>query len=188
MTSHVFFRDVNNPPPGGLYFYETHGERVTARTFIEIEPRVRKLMEKYHIGGLPEEEVARYMCSRIRDPGRYCAGPEVPKANVRPHEAIDEALKYCSRQVVPFDVIERRMQVCHTCPKHSRDWCPTCSGHVSKMLDAFGGRRTRMPVDSASGVCQCARAYEMAIASVEYAADEPVWDGAPDTCWRKNDV
>ena len=196
---HMFFKNINNPPPGGMYFYETHGHRIAAKTFLQIELTVRHLMEKYGINGLPEEEVARYMSTRIPNPGAYIVGMEagagaggksvpVSTPHVTARDAIANTLPYCSRQVVPFDVIERRMQKCASCPKHARDWCPTCSGHVSRMMSAFGGRRTKLPVDSVSGVCQCAKAYEMAIASVEYAPDEKIWDGAPDTCWRKQDV
>ena len=185
---HVFFHNVNNPPPGGLYFYETHGERVVARTFIEIEPKVRALMEKYGIKGLPEVEVAKYMCPRIPNPGAYCRGSNVTAAHIRPHAAIVNSLPYCKRQPVAFDIIERRLQICHDCPQHARDWCPTCSGHVSRILHEFNGKRTSLPQDKLSGVCQCAKAYEMAIASVEYGDDEKIWEGAPDTCWRKKDV
>ena len=184
----TFFIDVNNVPPGGLYFYETHGERVAARTFIEVEPKVRRLMEKYGIGGMPEMEIAKYMCPRIPNSGMYCRGPSVEPAHVRAFDAIGHSLPYCTRQVVSFDVVERRLQVCHSCPKHARDWCPTCSGHVARIMDAFGNRRPALPADSVSGVCQCAKAYEMAIASVEYEGDEKIWDGAPDTCWRNKDV
>lgn len=188
MVGKVFFIDVNNVPPGGLYFYETHGEKVTARTFLEIAPKVRALMEKYHIGGLAETEVAAYMCPRIPNPGAYCRGEMVPEAHVRPHVAIKESLVYCKRRVVDFDVISRRMRVCSTCPCHKREWCPTCSGHVSAMMTAFGGRRPAVPEDTLSGVCQCAKAYEIAIASVEYGKDDKVWEGVPDSCWRNRDV
>lgn len=186
--ANVFFKDVNNVPPGGMYFYETHGERVTGRTFLEIKPKVMALMEKYGIPGLAEQAVAEYMCPLIPNAGAYCRGDNVKAEHVRPHDALNNSLPYCDRQVVPFDRIERRMQICVTCPKHARDWCPTCSGHVSTMRKAFGKRRTELPEDRLSGVCQCAKAYEIAIASVEYPTDEKIWDGAPDTCWRKTDV
>lgn len=184
----VYFRDVNFLPPGGLFFYETHGERVVGRTFLEIAPKVRALMAKHGIPGLAESELAAYMCPRMPDPGRYCRGARVPLAHVVPHVAIANSLPYCSRRVVAFDEIERRMRVCSACPKHRRDWCPTCSGHVSRMMSAFGGRRRKVPEDTLAGVCQCAKAYEMAIASVEYGEGDKVWDGVPDTCWRKTGV
>lgn len=184
----IYFKDVNNPPPGGMYFFELNGDKVSARTFVEIAPAVRRIMAKHGMKGSAESAVAAYMCPRIPDPGRYCTGPTVPVAHVRPHEAIEQSLTYIKRRVVAFDTIERRMQMCHTCPKHSRDWCPTCTGHVAQIIRQFGSRRAELPIDTASGVCQCAKAYEMAIASVEYGDDEKIWDGAPDTCWRHNDV
>lgn len=184
----VYFKDVNMVPPGGLFFYETHGERVVGRTFLEIAPKVRALMAKYGIRGLAESEVAAYMCPRIQDPGRYCRGPAAPAAHVPAPAAIANSLPYCSRRVVAFDEIERRMRVCQKCPKHARDWCPTCSGHVSRMMAAFGGRRPKLPEDSTSGVCQCAKAYEIAIASAEYEKGEKAWEGVPETCWRNGDV
>ena len=187
-TPVIFFHDVNNPPPGGLYFYETHGVKVTGRTFLEIEPKVRSLMAKFHISGTPEMEVAAYMCPRIPNPGAYCKGSTVEAPHVRPNVAIATSLPYCERQVVAFDEIERRMRVCAKCPEHARDWCPTCTGHVSRMKSAFGSRRPELPEDTVSGVCQCAKAYEIAITACEYGKDEKVWDGAPDTCWRKTDV
>lgn len=188
MAGRVYFRDPNFPPPGGMFFYETHGERVAARTFIEIAPQVRALMAKYNIPGTAEMELAAYMCPRIPDAGSYCRGATVPSAHVVPHVAIKNSLPYCSRPVVPFDEIERRLRACAKCPHHRRDWCPTCSGHVSQIMSAFGGRRKKVPEDTLSGVCQRAKAYEMAIASVEYGEGEPAWEGTPGTCWRNTRV
>lgn len=183
----VMFKDVNNVPPGGLYFYETHGEKAVARTFLEIAPKVRALMRKYNIPGLAEEAVAAYMCPRIPNPGAYCTGGEVPRAHVTARDAIANSLPYCRRPVVAFDEIERRMRICAKCPAHKRDWCPTCTGHVSRMMDAFGGRRTKLPEDAVSGVCQRAKAYEIAICSAEYAKGEKPWEGIPELCWRNRD-
>ena len=187
--SDVFFKDVNMTPPGGLFFYETHGEKVTARTFLEIRPKIRSLMDKYRIGGMVESELARYMCPKMSDPSRYCSGETFSgNGHVRPLEAISESIPYGKRDVVSFDVIERRMQKCQTCPMHARDWCPSCSGHMEKIYESFSGRRTALPVDRSSGVCQCAKAYEASIASVTYGPDDRIWDGAPKSCWRNDDV
>ena len=186
--SSVYFRDINVVPPGGLFFYETHGERVSARTFLEIKPKVMALMEKYNIPGIAEAEVARYMCSIIPNAGAYCKGKNVEPEHVRPSEAVRNSIPYCSRQVVPFDKIEQRLRTCAQCKRHARDWCPTCTGHVTTIMNLFNGRRKDLPEDTLSGVCQSAKAYEIAIASIEYDKDESVWDGAPDTCWRYEDV
>ena len=183
----LYFHDVNMAPPGG-YFCEINGERVSGRTFIEIEPKVRMLMSKYNIPGLPESVVATYMCPKLDDPGRYCRGPVVPIAHTRPREAFENSIPYTSKPVVSFDKIERRESVCIRCPKHKRDWCPTCSGHPARLSGLFRGKRPSLPVDRVTGVCECAKAYECAIASVDYTPDEKIWEGAPETCWRYNDV
>lgn len=184
----VFFKESNFVPPGGLFFYEAGGERAVGRTLVEILPKVRAINARHGIQGTAEAALAAYMCPRIPNAGAYCRGADVPGAHVLPHAALRASMPYCRRHVVAFDVIERRMRACQACPRHARDWCPTCSGHVSAMLNAFGKRRTALPEDTLSGVCQCAKAYEIAIASVEYGEDEPVWEGVPDTCWRKVDV
>lgn len=188
MSDSVFFKDVNMLPPGGWFFYEVNGEHVQARTFLEIAPKVRALMNKYGIKDTAEAAVASYMCPRIPNPGRYCRGAAVPAAHVVPHVAIANSLPYCKRRVVPFDQIERRLRICAACPHHKREWCPTCTGHVSAMMSAFGGRRKPLPEDTLAGVCQKAKAYEHAIASVDFEEGEPVWEGTPDTCWRKTGV
>lgn len=182
------FKSRDFIPPYGLFFYETHGERAVARTMVEMLPKVRALMQKYSVPGTAEQELAAYMCPRMPDAGRYCEGPSLKPAHVLPLAAIANTLPYCSRRLVDFGEAARRMRACAKCPMHARDWCPTCSGHVSRMEAAFGGRRTKLPEDAVSGVCQCAKAYEMAICSVEYVKGEPVWEGAPATCWRNADV
>lgn len=189
MSAPVFFRDLYNPPPGGLWFYETHGEKVVAHTYGELLPKVVALMKKYGIEGYPESVIAEYMCARIPNAGAYCKGANVPAPHTGPRDAIRNSEPYCRRQVVPFDVIERRLRICSTCPKNARDWCPTCTGHLARIRFLLASKgRPDLPEDSMSGVCQCAQAYEAAIASVEYKPDEEVWEGAPDTCWRRQDV
>jgi len=183
----VFFCDVNVAPPCGFYF-ESHGERVFGKTFVSIEPKVRKLMDKYGLSGTPEMVVAAYMCPRLDDPARYCRGQYVEVPHVTASEAFSNSLPYCRKNVVPFDKIARRETACIKCPKHRRDWCPTCTGHPDRLNVEMGGRRPSIPEDKMTGVCDCARAYEYAIASVEYGQDEQVWEGAPGTCWRFQDV
>lgn len=185
----LFFKDVNNPPPGGLWFFETHGERVFGRTYLEIEPKVTALMVKYGIPGDPESVLAAYMCPRIPNAGAYCKGTGIPKPHTGPQDAMRNSEPYCRRQVVSFDEIERRLRICAGCPKHSRDWCPSCTGHLTRIRNLLARKgRPDLPEDSLAGVCQCAGAYESAIASVEYGKDDEIWSGAPDSCWRKIDV
>ncbi len=189
MSEPIFFKDVNNPPPGGLWFFETNGEKVVAHTYLELERQVIALMKKYNIQGFPESVIAEYMCSRIPNAGAYCRGANVPAPHVGPKDAIKYSEPYCRRQVVPFDEIERRLRICAQCSKHARDWCPTCTGHMTRIHNLLAAKgRPELPEDSLSGVCQCAQAYEAAIASVEYTKDEEIWSGAPNTCWRNQDV
>lgn len=180
-----FFRNVNIAPRGG-FFYETHGEKVSAPTYVQIEPKVRALMRKYGIPGTVEQAVAGYMCPRIPEAASLCTGPVSRAADyVMPREAMANAEKAAAgRHVVPFDEIERRLRVCLSCPKHTREYCVTCTGHMQRIMLLFNGRRPSVPEDRGSGICRCARAYEAALASVEYGPGDKVWDGAPETCWR----
>ena len=180
----VFFKNVNIAPHGG-FFYETHGEKVSGAHFCDIEGRVRALMRKYGIPGTVEQVVAEYMCPRIPEAGYLCSGVVPKAASVLPHEAMKNSEAYCGRQVVPADEIMRRLQTCMKCPRHTREFCVTCTGHMNRILLSFNGRRMAVPEDRGSGICRCARAYEAAMASVDYGPDEPVWEGAPDTCWRR---
>lgn len=179
----TYFKTTNISPRSG-FFYETHGEKVSARYYVDIVPRVRALMKKYNIPGTVEEVVAEYMCPRIPESSFLCTG-NYERAAIYPREALANAMPYTSRRVVTFDVIEDRLRTCMECPMHTRDFCVTCTGHAGRMLAAFGRRRPSLPEDRGSGICRCAKAYELALASVEYPDDEPVWEGAPDTCWRK---
>lgn len=184
----IFFKDVNNPPPGG-FFCEIAGERVTAPTFLEMLMKLRPLAIKHRITQPLESYIAAYMAPRVDDPGRYFFGPDIDnKARVRQLEAFENSQSYLKRQLVPFDKLSRRYQVCFQCPQHKRDWCPTCTGHPGRFDVAFGGRRVKVPEDKVSGVCQCAKAYEYVINAVEYSPEDKIWDGAPETCWRYNDV
>lgn len=185
----VYFKDTRATPPGGVFFYVAPGgERVEGRHFSEIERRVAALLEKYHDPRSVERAVAEYMCPRISGADWFCQGPVVASPSVRPPQALSNSLPYCRRSMVPFDVIERRMQVCLSCPKHVREWCPSCTGHLARLDREMRGRRPHLAEDRPSGVCSCAKAYEYALASVEYAPGEPIWEGTPDSCWRKTDV
>ena len=187
MASRLYFINVNNVPPEG-YFFEAGGERIVGRNYMEFEPRLRALMRKHRIPGLPESVLATFMAPHLADPGRYVRGPAIPKAEVRGPEAFENSIPYLSKPVVPFGKIERRVAVCTKCQMHYRGWCPTCTGHIERIRQAFGGARPALPCDVATGVCRCTKAYEAAMCSVEYGEDEKIWEGAPETCWRYNDV
>ena len=179
----VFFKNTNIAPHGG-FFYETHGEKVSGAHFCDIEGRVRALMRKYNIPGTVEQVVAEYMCPRISEAPYLCTGGSQKPATILPRDAMSASEAYVGRNVVTADEIMRRLRICMACPKHTREFCVTCTGHMQRILLLFNGRRTQVPEDRGSGICRCAKAYEAAIASVEYGEGEQVWAGAPDTCWR----
>lgn len=176
-------------PPGGKFFCEVAGKMYEGRNLQEICSKVRPAMVRAGIRGTAEELIAAYMCPRLGPTGSwFCKGDFKDSDAVRSSEAIDNSLPYGSRRVVPFDVIEKRLAICMACQKHYRGWCLTCNGHLDRVISCFNGSRPRLPEDVGTGVCKCARAYEMAIASVEYPENERIWEGVPETCWRKHDV
>ena len=182
----VYFKNVNVAPAGG-FFYELNGEKVTGRFFCEIEPKVRALLRKYHRTESVEEAVATYMCPRIPEASWLCTGGTFKKAGVRAAEAMQNSVLLTDgREVVAFDEIERRLRICLSCPMHTREFCVTCTGHMERIMLLYAGRRPRVPEDAGSGICKCAKAYESALVSVEYADGEPVWESAPETCWRNH--
>lgn len=179
----VYFKNVNSAPAGG-FFYELNGEKVTGRFFCEIEPKVRALLQKYHRPETVEEAVAGYMCPRIPEASWLCTGG-FTEAKIRPAEALQNSIRMTSgREVVAFDDIEKRLRCCLNCPMHTREFCVTCTGHMERIMLLYSGRRQKVPEDSGSGICKCAKAYESALVSVEYGKDEPIWEGVPETCWR----
>lgn len=183
----IFFKDINNPPPGGFYC-EVGGDRVTASTFVEMTMKMRPLLSKHRITKPLEVVVAEFMAPRTDNAAAYFTGADLGTPRVSVSEAFDNSKAYLTRNLVPFDRLSRRYEVCLKCPMHKRDWCPTCTGHPKYFDLAFKGARTRVPEDRVSGVCQCAKAYEYVINAVEYSPDEKVWPGAPETCWRNHNV
>lgn len=187
----MYFKNTNNIPPGGRFEYEgPNHEYVSGRSFAAIEPLVRRILNIHGITKSPEEAVADYMCPRMEGASWFCTGmptgmPTTP--TVRPKEAMANSEKFCSKTPVTHDVISARLAICMNCPKHKRDWCPTCTGHIDRIRQLIPGR-PKLAEDKATGVCMCTKAYEAAISSVEYAKEEPVWEGAPETCWRHHDV
>ena len=179
----VYFKNVNVAPAGG-FFYELNGETVSGKHFCDIEGRVRALLRKYHRTETVEEAVAGYMCPRIPEASWLCTGG-FKTAKIRPAEAMENSEMIVSgRNLVTFDEIERRLRICMACPMHTREFCVTCTGHMDRIMLLSGGRRRKVPEDAGSGICRCCKAYESAIASVEYGDGDTVWEGIPDSCWR----
>lgn len=183
--SAIYFKNVNVSPVGG-FFYEINGERVTGRHFCDIENKVRALLRKYNRKETAEEAVAGYMCPRISEAPWLCTGG-FKSTKIPATEAMQNSVYITDgREVVPFDEIERRIRICLSCPMHTREFCVTCTGHMERIMLLYAGRRPKVPEDAGSGICKCAKAYESALVSVEYRKDEPIWEGVPETCWRKN--
>lgn len=182
MMAEVKIRNLMNPPPGGVFFYEHDGERIEAKYWFDMEPRMLDLMRRHLLVGDPARMVAEQMCPQM--PDWYCTGAIAGTDVVRTDEARRNSAAYFNKPTVAFDEISRRLQTCVRCPRHQRKFCMTCTGILDWIQAGFGGRRTRVPEDRLSGVCTCARALESAIAAVDYGESSPAWDDTPDTCWR----
>lgn len=176
--------------PGGRFFYERDGRRVEAGTYDSAVQAVARLLAERGVAADAEEELAAYMCPRVgRDALWFCAGGEPVSAGVPPRDALENSLRaVAGRLVATFDTIESRLATCQRCPKHERNWCPTCTGHFDRVMVSLSRKRPRLPLDRGAGVCACAKAYESAICSVEYGKDESAWEGTPEGCWRRKDV
>lgn len=177
------FRSKMTPPPGGKFFYEAGGERVEAHTWLEMEPKAQALMRRHGVEGFVEDAVAAYMCPHM--PDWYCSG-ESSRHVTTVRDARRNAQQYYSRNLVTFDRLSARMRACHDCPMHERDVCLTCTGILRDIMASFGGRRVKVPEDSMSGVCRCAKTFEAVVASVEHEGDP--WEGVPETCWRRTEA
>lgn len=173
------------PTPEGGFEFAIGDDKVSARTAPEIMPKVRRLLMKHNISADPEIALAEYMCPRLgRQAAFFCTGDVRPVSHVTPKEALANCAQYAKLPMVPFDVIQRRMGICSSCPKHERNWCLTCTGAFAKIEQLMGGgRRPLLPADRFSGVCGCAKAYEAVVCSVDHPG-EP-WPDAPAECWRR---
>lgn len=175
------FKSVMIDPPNGEFYFEHGGERISAPTWSRFLPLMRDLQRRHHLAGSPYDLAARHMCPHL--PSWYCTeggvrvtSTETAKANAAP--------LFPKHVVTPVE-IQRRMDVCRTCPKHVRTACLTCTGAARWIYASFGGRRPRLPEDRMSGMCACADTYEAVVASVD-ARELPAWKDVPETCWRKS--
>lgn len=178
------FRSTMVPPPGGKFFFEYAGERIEARYWLEMEPRVKDLMSRHGLKGSPAALVAEYMCPSM--PSWYCEGSEPKEHAVRISEARENAMEYFRKPTVTFDVVSQRLQRCVKCPHHRRNFCLSCTGLLDWVSMGFSGRRVRVPEDKTTGVCMCARTLEAVIASIDYEPGDKVWEGVPEQCWRND--
>lgn len=177
-----FVRTKYLVPPGGTWFFDGYGEHVEDPIYDVAVRKVADLLRRNNDLTDPATALAAFMCPIM--PRWFCRGDAAPKLTIYAKDARDEAMNYFHRSLVPMDETTRRLEKCMACPMHRRDFCLTCGEHDRYVYDGFGGRRVKLPGDAASGCCLCAKTFEAVVASVAYGPDEPVWEGAPDTCWR----
>lgn len=172
-------------PPGGVWYFRFGDDSVATPMYDDAVVKVAAILEKYGIADItPQEALADYMCPHM--PQWFCRGRSVESPVITASEARAAAEPYFSRQVVPVDDIMSRMDKCTMCPKHRKDFCLHCEGHDQWIEYKFGGHRPVLPSDNASGCCTCAGTFEAVVASVSYNDGEELWEGVPDTCWRRN--
>jgi hypothetical protein len=172
------FKSTMCPVPGGTFWYELNGEHVEAREWHDMRRLVSALMAKHGVKGSPDLAVAAQMCPEL--PAWYCTTGGRPV--LRAQELRDNAKRYFGMNLVPYPEMARRLAICRACPRHTRKYCLTCTGHLQWLLAGFGGRRERLPDDSLSGTCEAAKTFEVAVTSVD--GPLPEWEDVPATCWR----
>lgn len=172
------------PPPGGAFYFRNGSDVVSARVWPEMVTAMRNYMRAHpDVTGSIEELVSGCMCPDM--PAWYCRGAGPVRNPVRLGEAWQNADRYFSMRPVSFDVVSRRLRTCAACRgNHERNVCLTCTGYLQRIRSRFGASRVKVLEDDLSGMCACARTFEAVLASVEYPSDEPVWQGAPEICWR----
>lgn len=178
-----FTQTSHTVPPGGAWFFQLGDDRVFNPVYDIALRQVAAILKKYNDPRPADQALAEFMCPHM--PAWFCAGPVQHSPVIYGKDAAAAAPTYLARKLVPADMITRRMEACQMCPKHRRDFCLHCTGWDAQIREWFGFKRPELPVDDASGCCSCARTFEMVIASVEYGKDDPVWEGAPETCWRR---
>ena len=122
-----------------------------------------------------------YMCPRM--PRGFCYGFTGGSA-VTAADYLKEAEPYFAQPVALVDDIVHRMERCKSCPMfNGSDLCIPCR-HIDDIIyTKFKGQRVCLPGDSSSGICKCAKTFNMVVASVNYDKAE-VWEGTPPSCWR----
>lgn len=175
------------PPPGGRFYFRHGGDTVAARTWPEMTSAMRRYMAEHpDVTGQVEDLVSSCMCPDM--PQWYCTGTGPVRNPVRLREAWQNAQPYFGRTPVPFDRVSARLRACAECRGcHERGVCLTCTGWLKRIRQQFGASRVRVLEDDLSGMCSCARTFEAVLATVEYGPDEPIWENAPDSCWRRTE-
>lgn len=177
------FVSIHSAPPGG-YSYAIGDDVVTSMNRIDIAKKAKALRIKH---GLPVrgdcfQFVMDYMCPFL--PDGFCNSASSVKY-MSPQEVKASTQNVFHMPIEPVDTIQKRLEKCFTCPRHStRGVCPTCTGLIHWVVAGFGGRRPELPHDVACGVCSVDKMLVAATASV---APFGLTAGAeyPEHCWRK---
>lgn len=179
------FRNILSVPPGGVWFWESREHFVAEPDYATAVEKLRAILAEEGSSESPEDALARHMCPRM--PRGFCSGggPSETPGEDTATTYLYNAAPYFSKPVALVDDIERRYGVCASCPKFAESvTCFSCR-HLDHVINAkFHGRRVLLPEDASTGVCTCAKTFNMVTASVTYDKDEAVWEGAPPTCWR----
>jgi hypothetical protein len=176
----MYFKSVMQDPPGGEWFFEHAGERISDRTWPGFLSKMISLMDRHGIQGLPRDVAAAYMCPHL--PDWFCTSGGVK--TVSTDKAREIAAPYFIKHLTTYPEIMRRLDICRKCPRHNRNVCLTCTGVLDWIIRSFGEkRRKRIPEDRLSGICTCAGTFESVVASVD-RSELPEWKDVPENCWR----
>ena len=177
------FKSIDATPPNGCYEYECDGVYVSSKSRFDICRKVVSLRATrgLEIVGDPMRYVMDYMCPRL--PNGFCTQPSTVKT-LKADEVKAATAKLFGLPCVPVDEIQRRLEGCLSCRCHvTRGFCMGCSGLIEWIYKGFGGRRGKLPPDSATGVCSCS--LELVAASATADRPQTADAGFPDGCWRK---
>jgi len=177
------FASIASAPPGGKWFWEDGNVLFESPSYDEVTGRIRAYFLEKGIARDASAALAEYMCPRM--PAGFCRGFS-GTARKTANQVLADSAPYFSMPLATADVVQRRLERCFACPSCSHNVCMTCRRMDEKVRTGFGGRRAKIPADRSSGVCTCAGAYAMAVASVVFDKDSPAWEGTPDTCWRND--
>lgn len=178
-----FVQTAYTVPPGGAWFFQIGDDRVAHPVYEIALKLVDELLKKHGDNRPAAQALAEFMCPHM--PAWFCAGAVKHSPVIHASDAAKAARPFFSRTLIPVDLVTRRLEICQDCRRHRRDFCLHCTGYDEWVRSGFGHKRPPLPADEASGCCECTGTFEMAMASVEYDKDEPVWEGAPETCWRR---
>lgn len=179
----VLFRSKFVPPPGGEYFFQLGNDSFRVRSYHEAERRTREIMAKHGVQGYPPEVLAKFMCPYM--PDGYCTENFGNRVFTMDKQK-DAALKYFSLPLEAYDVVEKRLDRCLVCPKHSRTFCLSCVGGLDWIRSMFRQARRILPVDRYAGTCTCAGTFASVVASIKTDA-LPGWgEDVPESCWRND--